>query len=224
MPRTCALGGRDLASKPFRCESAAGSRRPRGRAPANPLQRLFGGGAPNPFGDDDVSGAVASAPGAAFIRVVPDKTRAFVGEQVTVGWSLYLTQHQNQYETVTEPRTDGFWSEDIPSTNPQGHLSLTQETMGGRAYKVGPAVQEGAVPAAAGKLTITPMEAEISQVDFFGSPVRARRAEDRADDDRSAAAATRGRAGRLRAQRTWASTRSRPRSTAARWRSVTRSR
>ena len=138
------------------------------------MQQLFGGGAANPFGDDDAA-AVSSAPGAAFIRVMPDKSRVFVGEQVTVGWYLYLTQNQNRYETITEPHTDGFWAEDIPSTNPQGRLSFTEQTMNGRTYNVALLFKKALFPLSAGKLTVTPMEAEVSQVDFFGTPVRARR-------------------------------------------------
>jgi hypothetical protein len=173
------VGGRDLTTSavPVRIgasNSPSRSARPAPGGPGNPLQQLFGGGAPNPFGDDDTA-AVASAPGVAFIRVMPDKSRVFVGEQVTVGWYLYLTQNQNRYETITEPRTDGFWAEDIPSTNPQGRLSFTEQTMNGRTYNVALLFKKALFPLSAGKLTVTPMEAEVSQVDFFGSPVRARR-------------------------------------------------
>ncbi len=173
------VGGRDLASNtvPVRI-GPAGARSARPAAPPGPgnlFQQFFGGGSRAPFGDDDTPGAVASAPGAAFIRVIPDKTRVFVGEQVTVGWYLYLTQNQNRYETITEPHTDGFWVEDIPSTNPQGRLSFSEQTMNGRTYSVALLFKKALFPLAPGRLTITPMEAEVSQVDFFGSPVRARR-------------------------------------------------
>lgn len=164
------VGGRDLTTNAVPVRVGAGSGPPRNAraAPANPLQQLF------PLGDDD-SAPVASAPGAAFIRVMPDKSRVFVGEQVTVGWYLYLTQNQNRYETITEPHTDGFWAEDIPSTNPQGRLSFTEQTMNGRTYNVALLFKKALFPLSAGKLVVTPMEAEVSQVDFFGTPVRARR-------------------------------------------------
>ncbi|MES1164214.1 MAG: BatD family protein [Verrucomicrobiota bacterium] len=172
------VGGRDLATNAVPVRIGASSGPPRNAravpgGPVNPLQQLFGGGAANPFGDDEA--AVASAPGAAFIRVMPDKSRVFVGEQVTVGWYLYLTENQSRYETITEPHTDGFWVEDIPSTNPQGRLSFTEQTMNGRTYNVALLFKKALFPLSTGKLTVTPMEAEVSQVDFFGSPVRARR-------------------------------------------------
>jgi len=125
--------------------------------------------------DDDPAAAVSSTPSAAFIRVVPDKTRVFVGQQVTVAWYLYLSQDQNKYETLSEPHTDGFWSEEIPSTNPSGRLSFTPENQGGHTYNVALLFKKALFPLQAGKLTITPMEAQVAQVDFFGTPVRARR-------------------------------------------------
>jgi len=177
------VGGRDLASNtvPVRIGAPAApagtARAARPGAPAGPgglFQQLFGGGARSPFDNED-PGAVSSAPGAAFIRVVPDKTRVYVGEQLTVGWYLYLTESQNRYQNISEPHTDGFWVEDIPSTNPQGRLSFTEQTMNGRTYSVALLFKKALFPLAPGKLTITPMEAEVAQVDFFGSPVRARR-------------------------------------------------
>ncbi len=173
------LGGHQLASNavPVRIGTGGAPRaaRPNPPGPGNLFQQLLGGGARSPFGDDESPGAVASTPGAAFIRVMPDKTRAFVGEQVTVGWYLYLTQNQNRYEAISEPHTDGFWAEDIPSTNPQGRLSFTEQTMNGRTYNVALLFKKALFPLAPGKLTVTPMEAEVSQVDFFGSAVRAKR-------------------------------------------------
>ncbi len=173
------VGGHDLASNtvPVRVGSGGGGSAPRPRVvpPGNLFQQFFGGGPGNPFGgDEDQPGAVASS-SSAFIRVIPDKTRVFVGEQVTVGWYLYLTQNQNRYQNITEPHTDGFWSEDIPSTNPQGRLAFTEQVLNGRSYQVALLFKKALFPLAPGKLTVTSMEAEVSQVDLFGSAVRARR-------------------------------------------------
>jgi oxygen tolerance protein BatD len=116
----------------------------------------------------------ASAGDSNFIRAVPDKVKAYVGEQVTVNWSLYLLQRQDKYETITEPRTDGFWSEDV-SPPQRNQLSLTQEMLGGRMYQVATLFKRALFPLQPGKLTISPMESEIAQVDFFGSKVRRQR-------------------------------------------------
>ncbi len=110
--------------------------------------------------------------GGTFLRVVADKTHVYVGEPVVVGWFLYTTQRLDKFDTVTEARTDGFWSEDIPSTTPKGRLAYTQETLNGRQYQVASLYQRALFPLREGKLTVTPMEAEVAQVDFFGSAVR----------------------------------------------------
>ena len=112
-----------------------------------------------------------------------------MGEQVTVTWYLYLAEPQNNFRPLTQPRTDGFWSEELPSTNPQGRLTFSDQVEGGRHYQVAVLLGKALFPLAPGKLTVTPMEAEVAQVDFFGRPVRARRPQVRAARHRGAAAA-----------------------------------
>ena len=173
-PARVRVGGRELATGSVAVRVGAPGAAPPAQRPSRQQGGLFPRGM---FGDidDGESGAQSSSPGAAFIRAVADKHRVFVGEQVTVTWYLYLTEPQNNFQPVTQPRTDGFWSEDIPSTNPQGRLAFTEEVQGGQRYQVATLVQKALFPLAPGKLTVTPMEAQVSQVDFFGRPVRARR-------------------------------------------------
>ena len=149
-PARVRVGGRELATNSVAVRVGAPgaapppSQRSRGRA------GCFRAGM---FGDiDDVeSGAQASSAGDAFIRAVADKHRVFVGEQVTVTWYLYLTEPQNNFQPVTQPRTDGFWSEDIPSTNPQGRLAFTEEVQGGQRYQVATLLQKALFPLAPGQ-------------------------------------------------------------------------
>ncbi len=142
-----------------------------GAGAAPPAGAPGSGAAAAPSPQSEAAPPPASAGDSNFIRAVPDKTKAYVGEQVTVTWSLYLTQRQDKYETVTEARTDGFWSEDV-SPPARNQLSLTQEILGGRVYQVATLFKRALFPLQAGKLTISPMESEIAQVDFFGSKVR----------------------------------------------------
>ncbi|HET6280055.1 MAG TPA: BatD family protein [Polyangia bacterium] len=118
---------------------------------------------------------LASASAANFIRVAPDKTTAYVGEQITVGWYLYLTQGMDNYETVSEPRTDAFWTEDVTPNNVRKGLTLTQEQAGGRNYQVAMLFKKALFPLQPGKLTISPMESQVAQVDFFGATLRKQR-------------------------------------------------
>ncbi|HVR03888.1 MAG TPA: BatD family protein [Polyangia bacterium] len=144
----------------------AGNPRRGGGAPGFPFDLFGGGAAPE---------APASSAGTTFIRVVADKARAYLGEPVVVTWSLCTTQRLDKFDTVTEARTDGFWSEDIPSTNPRGRLAYTTETIAGRAFQVATLYQKALFPLREGKLTVTPVEAEVAQVDFFGTALRTQR-------------------------------------------------
>jgi hypothetical protein len=107
-----------------------------------------------------------------FLRVVPNKTRAFVGEEITVEWLLYLSGQQSNYAPTKEPRTDGFWVEELEVPNQGGHLSLTQQLLDGRAYLVGPLMRKALFGLRPGKYTITPLEADISRANFFGATVQ----------------------------------------------------
>jgi hypothetical protein len=142
--------------------SAANPRRGVG-APGFPFD-MFGGGQPQ---------EAPQSGGEAFLRVVADKTRVFVGEPVAVTWSLCAPPARLSYNPTAEPRTDGFWGEDIPSTTPRGQV--TQETVAGRTYNVQTLLHKALFPLREGKLAITPMEGEVAQVDFFGMAVRAQK-------------------------------------------------
>jgi len=172
------VGGRDLATNGVQVRVGAPSAQPRARPGAQPgmdpnrmFQRMFPGQA-FPFGEPQERAQPASMPTPAFIRAVPDKTRVFVGEQVTVSWYLYVAQVPSRFGQTSEPHTDGFWSEDIPSTTPPGRLAFSeQQTIGGRSYNVALLFKKALFPLQPGKLTITPMEAEITQqADFFSAP------------------------------------------------------
>jgi hypothetical protein len=126
------------------------------------------------LGDEpEAEEAPASAAGAPFLRAVADKKRAYVGEQVTATWYLYVPEIQN-FQLTGQPKADGFWSEEIPSTNPPGRLAFTEQVEGGQHYQVAVVLQRALFSLAPGKQTVTPMEAEVARVDFFGRPVNAR--------------------------------------------------
>jgi hypothetical protein len=88
---------------------------------------------------------------------------------------LYLTERQDKYGTTAEPHTDGFWVEDLPFATQQSGLSLTQQTYEGRNYLVAPLMKKALFPLHPGRLTVSPLESEISRVDFFGATLRTER-------------------------------------------------
>jgi hypothetical protein len=158
------VSGRELRSTPVTV--AVGEGAPRSAASRRGVSPLSG----IPFTSGPEPGD-----GQNFVRVIPSKTKAYVGEQVTVEWFLYLTARQDKYQTVTEPRADGFWSEDLPVPTNQHGLQLTRQLYEGQEYLVAPLLRRALFPLTPGRLSITPMESEISQVDFFGSTMRTQR-------------------------------------------------
>jgi BatD DUF11 like domain len=104
-----------------------------------------------------------------FLRVLPSKTKAFVGEPITVEWSLFLSERPNNYSPTKEPRTDGFWVEELEVPQSQRGLSLSEQTFEGRVYLAAPLMRKALFGLKPGKYTITPLEADISRVDFFGA-------------------------------------------------------
>jgi hypothetical protein len=107
-----------------------------------------------------------------FLRAVPSKTKAFAGEQITVEWQMYLTERQNNYAPTKEPRTDGFWAEELEVPQNRGGLSLSEQVLEGRVYLFAPLMRKALFGLHPGKYTITSLEADISRVDFFGATVK----------------------------------------------------
>jgi oxygen tolerance protein BatD len=117
-------------------------------------------------------GVAAPSDGGSFIRLVTDKQKAYVGEAISATWFLYMNQQHDKYDTQVEPTMEGFWTEDVAIPNRRGGLALSEELVQGRRYQVGAVLKKALFPLHAGRLTITPMEAEIARVDFFGTAVR----------------------------------------------------
>ena len=106
--------------------------------------------------------------GGSFIRVAPDKQKAFVGEAISVAWYLFMNQPADKYDTQVEPKMEGFWTEDVSVPARRGGMTLTPETINGHTYQVGTVLKKALFPLQPGRLTITPMEAQIARTDFFG--------------------------------------------------------
>jgi len=108
--------------------------------------------------------------GESFLRAAPTKTTVYVGEQLTVSWSAYFASRVDNFNPLKDAQTDGFWVESLPGPS-GGRLQIEQQEFEGRAYLVGLLKRAVLFPLRAGNLQISPMEAEISSVDFFGTQV-----------------------------------------------------
>jgi hypothetical protein len=95
-----------------------------------------------------------------FLRSVVDKTRAYVGEQVTVTIYLYVRGALSQNPSITrEPTTEGFWVQDLL---PMQHTRApVQQTINGRTFSVYVLRRYAAFPLRPGKLEIGAPAIEI---------------------------------------------------------------
>lgn len=167
-PARVRVNGQEFRSNPVTVAALASG------APSGPPPLAASPPPPDPA---DPHGSPAAPPseaaqGGSFIRLVADKQKAFVGEAISATWYLYMNEPADKYDTQVEPHTEGFWTEDVAVPARRGGLVLTQETVQGRSYQVGTVLKKALFPLRSGKLTITPMEAEISRSDFFGNAVR----------------------------------------------------
>ena len=161
------VNGQEFRSNPVTLTAASAA-----AAAPPPLSAVPSSPPSGASGADQGAAPPEAGEGGSFIRLVTDKQRVFVGEALSATWYLYMNQPADKYDTQAEPHTEGFWTEDVAVPSRRGGLVLTQELVQGRPYQVGTVLKKALFPLQAGRLTITPMEAEISRSDFFGNAVR----------------------------------------------------
>jgi len=179
-PARVRVDGQELHTEKIAITVVDSGQAPAARRPARSFPHgMLNPGLPFPgLGGDDEAPAPDTQPGRGrrnFLRVQSNKIRTYVGDQITVEWFLYLTERQDKYGTTAEPRTDGFWVEDLPVPNQHTGLSLTEQSYEGHNYLVAPLMKKALFPLHPGRLTISPLESEISRVDFFGATLRTER-------------------------------------------------
>lgn len=133
-------GGKKYTTQPLTLQVVKGSGRPRQQA-----------GQP-----DDVSGQIGDN---LFLRATVDRTRAVVGEQINLTYKLYTRVSVANYSIDKNPSLTGFWSEDIEIPK---NISLTNEVINGKQYRVGTIRRMALFPTQAGTLEISPMEVQTT--------------------------------------------------------------
>lgn len=91
-----------------------------------------------------------------FIKVEVDKTKPYVGEQITAKYKLYTRLNMNMQLTQL-PSLNGFWSEDFKLANPP---KPSIETVNGREFNVFVLKKSALFPQQSGKLVLDPAKAE----------------------------------------------------------------
>ena len=151
--------------------SAQQQQQPAGANGMNPFT-LFGGNPLDPFSQMQPAPApppptaVAPAPEHLkgdedlFLDGRVDKTRVYVGEQLTASYRLYTQSQLLKYRTLAEPKNEDFWAETlyVPSNN----APWERQVIHGHEYQVLLLLKRALFPLKAGQLTISPYEAEAT--------------------------------------------------------------
>jgi hypothetical protein len=98
-----------------------------------------------------------------FLRAIPDKRNAVVGEQVIVTYRIYTRVPLSQLQVTKLSSFPGFWTKNLLDES-QG-LQQSQQVIDGVEYTVADVRKVALFPQKTGQLTIEPMELEcIAQV------------------------------------------------------------
>ena len=94
-----------------------------------------------------------------FIRAVVDRSRVYLGEQVTVTYKLYTRLNIAAQMSISKlPQYQGFWSEEIETPT---SINFETEMYEGKQYKVGVLKKAALFPSQTGNLTVTPFELNV---------------------------------------------------------------
>jgi hypothetical protein len=94
-----------------------------------------------------------------FILAAVDKSKAYVGEQVTVTYKLYTRLNIASQMSVSKlPSYQGFWAEELETSS---NIMFTTEVYNGKQYRVGVLKKAALFPSQTGELTISPFELNV---------------------------------------------------------------
>lgn len=94
-----------------------------------------------------------------FLRSSLDKDEVYVGEQATLSLYIYSRVDLSSVDTVTMPKLEGFWSEEVESPT---QLTGEQRVINGVPYRAYLLRRRALFPVKSGNVTITPAEADIT--------------------------------------------------------------
>lgn len=92
-----------------------------------------------------------------FIKVAVDKSKVYVGEQITASYKLYARLPMNVAISKL-PSLNGFWTQDFDM--PGGKITPVEEVINGQRYQVFTLKKSALFPQQTGMLELDPAEAE----------------------------------------------------------------
>lgn len=94
-----------------------------------------------------------------FLRASVDRSHVIQGEQINLVYRLFTRVSVSNYQIAKNPAMNGFWSEDAEAAK---NITLTNETVNGKSYRVGVIRRVALFPTQAGTLEIGPMEVQTT--------------------------------------------------------------
>ncbi len=91
-----------------------------------------------------------------FVTVQADRDTAVVGQQVVVTWSVWAREEMTQPSVVDLPDLEGFWSEEIPSTEPMSNMIVDGDLLARTVVR-----RVALFPTRSGPLEIGPLEVRV---------------------------------------------------------------
>ena len=181
-PATATIGGTRVSSSTISIGvgDGTGAPPPPGQ-PGQPGQPLMNPGAPPgtppappPGGNGPPAGPLDGAvyDDQAFLRTVVDRHEAYVGQQITVTFYLYVRSLATQPQITQQPTTDGFWVHDLLDRN--APPDAVMQRVGATTFRVYTLRRFAAFPLREGALSIGAMEMHVpvgNPLDMiFGGP------------------------------------------------------
>ncbi|MFH1132269.1 MAG: BatD family protein [Pseudomonadota bacterium] len=105
-----------------------------------------------------------------FLHAVASPQKAYIGQQILAVWRLFTQSDVLGFQTIKQPTTDDFWSEDLQSPR---QLEFERKIIQGRVYATAVLGKKALFPQRIGKLTIGPIRAQVRTWDNFSSPSQA---------------------------------------------------
>lgn len=92
-----------------------------------------------------------------FVKTIVSKTKAYLGEQITVTHKVYTRYQLRGFQDIKFPDYRGFWAQDIPGNQ---QIQVVNENVDGVNYQVGELKRTYLFGQRSGKLEIEPMTIE----------------------------------------------------------------
>jgi hypothetical protein len=154
-PATVRIGGQEVRTRSITIHVAPIPKNAISLNPPTPAQPLLS--APESLrADDEV-----------FVDATLDKSKVYVGQQVTATWRLYTLSELLRYRSLADPKHEDFWGENLIA--PSAHIAWDRQLVRGREYSVAMLFKKALFPLKSGTLSITPLEVEATtlQSAFF---------------------------------------------------------